>query len=473
MTMSFALVALLAAADPAPAAETPPPAPEAPKVEAPAAPEAPKAEAPAAPAAPASPATAAAPEAPAAPPPAAPAEAAKPKEEKLKLVMGDLSFAPRAMLRVRAEMIGDRTLNSLPPASVIAHRARGGFDAEWKDTAKLVFESHHTRGWGAEQTAAPPAPQDVTVFGKVANSVDLHQGYVGLFVGPTEIRVGRQEIIFTNERVLGLGDWGMTGRSYDAIRLSNRAAGDFNYMGFCSMVRDIDHVPTMTVPSLALCAVGVEHKLMPAFRYAPVALVELTDAANLVQRTTLGARFDGSVGGFSYDVDLYGQPSWVGTDVKFAFLAGARAAYEVDTMMKPKVGLALDYVSGGAPDAGDVVTFDTTWGTNHKFYGWQDFFTNLPVHTLNQGLMDAAVNLNLKEGPFSAQLAVHAFAPTAYTGDGTGFYGIEPDLVARYAMTSWLNLDVGGAVFIPVGDALGRGDDGFAPWAFTAIEAKL
>ncbi len=470
MTMSIALVALLAAADPAPAPEAPPAAEPA-KVEAPATPEAPKAEAPAAPKAEApavaTPAATATPETPKAP------DAAKPKDEKLKLVLGDLSVAPRAQLRVRGEMVGDRTFNSAPPLSIFTHRARGWLDAEWKDTARLVFELQDARGWGAEQTAAPPAPQDVTLFGKVGGSVDLHQGYVGLFVGPAEVRVGRQEIGFGNERVLGVGDWTAAGRSFDAIRVSNRAAGDFNYLAFCSLVRDRDFQPGVTMTELAACGVGVEHKLMAAFRYAPIVMMELTDSEAVMQRVTLGARFDGAVGGFSYDVDAYGQGLWVGRDIKGAFLAGARAAYEIDTMMHPKVGVALDYVSGGDPTTGDMVTFDTGFGTNHKFYGFQDVFTNLPVHTLNRGLLDAAGNVNVKEGAFSAQLAVHAFAPTAYTGPGTAFYGIEPDLVGRYALTNYLNLDVGGAVFLPVGDALGRGDDTFAPWLFTAVDVKL
>ncbi len=430
----------------APAAEAPPPAAEAPPPAPP-----PKAEEPA---------------------PAKDEKPAPPKDEKLALVVGDLRFAPRAQLRVRAEYIGDRTLNAGYPATILHHRARGGFDAEWKDTAKLVFELHDTRGWGAEVTAAPPAPQDVSLFGKVANSVDLHQGYVGLYVGGSEVRVGRQEIVFANERVLGAVDWSMTGRSFDAIRLTNKAPGDFGYSAFCAMVRDVDHVPTATTPGLALCAAGVEHKLMPALRYAPLVMVELTDNDTLLSRATFGARVDGAVSGFSYDVDLFGQTSWVGRDVKLAYLAGARAAYEVDTMMHPKVGGMVDYVSGGDPATADVVTFDTGWGTNHKFYGFQDLFTNLPVHTLNRGLLDAAATLAVKEGPFSAQLAVHAFAPTAYQGGGSAFYGIEPDLVARYALTSNLAFDLGGALFVPVGDALGRGTNA-TPWMFAAVDVKL
>ncbi|MCC7071413.1 MAG: alginate export family protein [Deltaproteobacteria bacterium] len=472
MSPSLAFAALVTLASQAPAEPPPSPPATAPAAEAPA----PAAAAtPAEPPKEASPAPAAGPPTPAEPPKAEappPAAAEKPKDEKLALVLGDLRFSPRAQLRVRGEYIGDRTLSAGYPATIFLHRARGGFDAEWKDTAKLVFELHDTRGWGAETTAAPPAPQDVTVFGKVANSVDLHQGYVGLYLGPTELRVGRQEIIFGNERVLGLGDWGMTGRAYDAIRVSNKAPGDFGYMGFCSLVRDIDHVPTMTVPSLALCAAGVEHKLLPAFRYAPAVLVELTDAQTLLSRATFGARVDGAVAGFSYDIDVFGQTSWVGDAVKLSYLAGARAAYEVDTMMHPKVGAMIDYVSGGDPATSDVVTFNTGWGTNHKYYGFQDLFTNLPVHTLNQGLLDAAANLGVKEGPFSAQLAVHAFAPTAYTGGGSAFYGIEPDLVAKYALTSYLAFDLGGALFVPIGDALGRGTNA-TPWGFVAVDVKL
>ncbi|MBI1944215.1 MAG: alginate export family protein [Deltaproteobacteria bacterium] len=468
MTPSFALAALFALAAQAPATD-PPPAAEPPKDEAPAAP--PEATPPA--------------EAPkdASPPPEAvkpveppkveePKKAEKPKDEKLALVLGDLSVTPRAQLRVRGESIGNKTLQpDLAPATIFTHRARLGLGAEWKDVGRFVVDMQDVRGWGAEVTAAPPAPQDVTLFGKVANSVDMHQAFAGVFIGPTELRVGRQEIAFANERVLGAVDWVQQARAFDAISIANKAPGDFGYLAFCSIVRDLDHTPTATAPGLALCGVGVEHKIMPAFRYAPLVMVEATDNETLLSRATFGARFDGAVAGFSYDVDAFGQTSWVGTDVKLAYLAGVRAAYEVDTMLKPKAGITFDYVSGGDPATADVVTFNTTYGTNHKFYGFQDLFLNLPVDTANRGLLDAALNLAVKEGPFSAQLAVHVFGPTA--GDGGGaLYGIEPDLVGKYDLTKQVSLQVGGSLFVPVGEALGRGDQ-TTPWAFAMLDVKL
>ncbi|OGQ17085.1 MAG: hypothetical protein A2138_25765 [Deltaproteobacteria bacterium RBG_16_71_12] len=395
----------------------------------------------------------------------------KPKDEKLALVLGDLSVAPRAQLRVRGELIGDRTLAGGVSQTVFTHRARLGLGAEWKDVARLVVDVQDVRGWGAEVTAAPPAPQDVTLFGKVAGSVDLQQAFAAVALGPAELRVGRQAIAFSNERVIGGVDWTQQGRSFDAIAIASKAPGTFGYTGFCSIVRDLDFVPTATTPGLALCAVNVEHKVLPAFRYAPIVMVEMTDNDTLLSRATFGARFDGAVAGFSYDVDALGQTSWVGRDVKLAYLAGVRANYEVDTMLHPKAGVTLDYVSGGDPATADVVTFDTTYGTNHKFYGFQDLFLNLPVHTLNRGLLDAAVNLAVTEGPFSAQLAVHAFAPTAYDGPGA-FYGIEPDLVGKYDLSKQVSLHLGGSLFVPVGEALGRGDQ-TAPWLYGMLDVKL
>lgn len=469
MTPSLAFAALFALAAQAPAPDAPPPSAEPLKDEAPAAP--PEATPPAEPPTEAAkPAVAAPVEAPKA---AEPAKAAdKPKEEKLALVLGDLSVTPRAQLRVRGEFIGDKTLAGGISQTVFTHRARLGASADWKDTARFVLEMQDVRGWGAEVVAAPPpAPQDVTLFGKTAGSVDLHQAFAGVALGPTELRVGRQAISVGNERVLGGADWVQQGRAFDAISIANKAPGDLGYLGFCSLVRDLDHVPTATTPGLALCAVAVEHKLMPAFRYAPIVMVEMTDGNTLLSRATFGARFDGAVAGFSYDVDALGQTSWVGDQIKYAYLAGVRAGYEVDTVMHPKAGVTFDYVSGGDPATKDVVTFDTTYGTNHKFYGFQDLFLNLPVHTMNRGLLDAAINLAVKEGPFSAQLAVHAFAPTAYDGEGA-LYGIEPDLVGKYDVTKQLSLHVGGALFVPVSEALGRGDQ-VAPWLYAMLDIKL
>ncbi len=383
----------------------------------------------------------------------------------------ELAVKPRAQIRVRLEEIGDKTLKGAPEATVISHRARAGLDAVWKDTARLVFEIQDVRNWGGD-TVAPLLPPDPTVFGQTPGSLDLHQAFMAVMSESLEARVGRQEISFSNERILGSADFGQLGRSFDAVRVGSAAGKPFSWLAFLSSIRDPDVQPG--TEEIFLWGVGVEHKVSDAFRYAPILLLESDEALAQapLYKGTFGARVDGNIGAFNYDLDGYGQAGWLGKNLSAAFLLGGRLRYQFDTFLSPKLGVFSDYVSGGNAATDSISTFSTTYGTNHKFYGYQDLFTNLPLHTANQGLWDSGGALWLQEGDISGQFAFHVFSATDYQGSGSALYGMEPDFVIRFNTYSFYSLELGGSLFIPAGDALGRGTTP-TPWTYVAFDMKI
>jgi len=75
--------------------------------------------------------------------------------------------------------------------------------------------------------------QDARVFGyrrrpiagTVQNPADLRQAYVELgssLEGPWALRAGRQDLTFGDQRLIGAGDWGNVGRTFDAVRLTHQ-----------------------------------------------------------------------------------------------------------------------------------------------------------------------------------------------------------------------------------------------------------
>jgi hypothetical protein len=214
------------------------------------------------------------------------------------------------------------------------------------------------------------------------------------------------------------------------------------------------------------------HLLLQPLKLFNAAPMILWDTNSLAERSrvTAGARINGKDQGFSYDVEAYYQGANVADGLTTAFMAAARAGYALDTTMHPAFGVFVDYLSGdGNLDSTDGLSaFDTLYATNHKFYGFQDLFLNLPLHTAGQGLIDFGGSAGVSEGAYSAKLIVHGFAPAENNSAEDAFYGVEPDLVFGYKLNKHLGAAAGLSYFFPMGGALGRGDTP-TPWGFLQV----
>lgn len=472
--LTVVVVSLILAAAEAPSEPTSPVAPVATEAEpAPAAEPVPEAEpAPAAvvPEA-AAPTPTPAPPAPTPLPTSAPATLTSP----FRFMAGPLAITPRAQVRVRGEFVGDRNLRGGdvdaggdPNKALVSERTRIGASLELAPM-QLLIEIQDSRVWGGEKVAEG-LPNDPTIFGQALGSVDLHQGFLGLHLGDVEARFGRQEISLQNERLIGLADFGNLGRAWDAIRVFT-PRGATTWSAFGAVVQDRD---AGAATDQFVAVVSAESAVTPWLRLSPIVEVE-ADLTGETWRTTLGSRVDGALGAFGYDVEIYGQPTRAPDGaVRAGGLAGARVNYGIDDVfLHPRLGVMTDVFTGTADATGatGALPFQSAFGTNHKFYGFQDLFTNLPLHTKNQGLIDTAATLWLKEGDFSAVAFVHVFMPFA-TADEAAIFGIEPDVVASWTFTKNLALEVGTAVFVPIGTALGRGES-VAPWVYLQLNAAL
>ncbi len=83
----------------------------------------------------------------------------------------------------------------------------------------VFAQAHDSQAWGRDQRGFPPFAE---------NSIDLRQAYVEL--GATEsktfgLRVGRQEFVFGDQRLVGNAGWPNGARSFDAVRATVRGNG--------------------------------------------------------------------------------------------------------------------------------------------------------------------------------------------------------------------------------------------------------
>lgn len=110
-------------------------------------------------------------------------------------------------IRVRSE-VDMRDFNHRTAANTYTLlRTRLGFEAIPLENVRVFIQARDSRVFGEE-------PHTLANF----RNLDLHQGYVEikkLFTDELTLRLGRQELAYANERLIGAVGWHNVGRSFD------------------------------------------------------------------------------------------------------------------------------------------------------------------------------------------------------------------------------------------------------------------
>jgi hypothetical protein len=350
------------------------------------------------------------------------------------------------------------------------------------------------------------SPTDwLTVFGEGQNSsstgdkrnpnpqsdgpFDLHQGYVqlgGIENMPLSLKVGRQELSYGDERLIGAFDWDNVGRSFDAAKLRYEHK-DFWIDAFTGRVV-IPNDNEFDQPNWHDWFSGVYGSTRSLVPKTELQLYFLADNANgespMVVTTygrgnsphdiyTVGSRLQtlpGQLSGWDFNGEFAGQfgdfqyapgtPGVVNGERlnHLAYATHVEGGYTlVKTDFKPRFALGFDYASGdGDPTDKEHNTFVNLYPTNHKFYGAMDFLSW-------QNLIDPYLKASIAPAKgLSIALTYNAFW-LASTSDflyqvnqvprTTGGYGIHPqngsfvgqeiDLIATYQPTRFLQAQAG------------------------------
>jgi hypothetical protein len=325
--------------------------------------------------------------------------------------------------------------------------------------------------------------QDVRLFGEETNTLadyradafDLHQGYLELAAFPVlggAFRVGRQEMVFGEQRLVGAVDWAQQGRSLDGARYTSPDLGGVT-VDLIAVKLQESSSPNHPFDgeffgSWANLGLGSAGTLDAWGLY-------LTDSRPAgTDEVTVGGLWRAAMG--PLDVRLEGSVQTgkrAGVDVS-AYMLGARAGGR----LHPSATLTLwyDYLSGNKdPLDDDLGVFNTLFATNHLYYGLADYFTDIPAHTGGLGLQDAAVKLALT--PFTRtglNADFHVFR-TAQSGSlSTRELANELDLTLTHRLSPALTV-TSGYSFVQVMDGmkeLGRLEEN-AHWAFVMLNASF
>jgi len=216
-------------------------------------------------------------------------------------------------------------------------RTRLTIEARPAPNLRAVIQLQDSRVWGEEPSTAANL-----------QNIDLHQGYfIWEKIGGSSfaLKLGRQELSYGDERLIGAFGWSNVGRSFDAIKLSYRGGGFF-VDGFTATTRE-----TIALEQDAsFSGVYAGFSGLPFGKLEGYALVKLDDreafaseldptALGTLSIQTFGVRAVGPGGKspFSYGAELAFQTGDFGDDEHEAWAAHLRAAYKLPTSLRLQI----------------------------------------------------------------------------------------------------------------------------------------
>ena len=330
--------------------------------------------------------------------------------------------------------------------------------------------------------------------------VDLHQAYFTLGNHkefPLSLKVGRQELSYGDERLVGAFAWNNIGRVFDAVKVrwqNPLFAADFftskvvlpndnnfnnwnDYNLFSGTHLTSRKIPK-TITELYFFARNEDLGVATADRGAVLPFQTPAPAARDIY--TVGGRIKSAtneLGNFDYTIEgAYQFGTWQATTVSaeldqdaYAFMANVGYSFP-DVFGKPRVALEYAFGSGDSnPNDGKHETFDNLYPTNHKFYGYMDFFSWQNLHDVRAMIsLKPTTRLSLAveghmfwvadtaDNIYNAGGVGRGAGATAGTGFGRNpgydsYLGSEVDVIAGYAVNKFINLEAGYGHFF-VGD---------------------
>lgn len=141
-----------------------------------------------------------------------------------------------------------------------------------------------------------------------------------------------------------------------------------------------------------------------------------------------------------------------------------------------KIGLGADLISGDT-NGKPYHAFETSYGTNHLYYGFMDYFINVSKDTKYRGLNDFYLTGEWKKQdfPFSVGLNLHHMMSNQ-PFKNLNTFGQEADLTLKYKVMEKTNLSLGLSAFMP-GDIFkdneffGKNLNGVAYWTYFMISS--
>lgn len=404
------------------------------------------------------------------------------------------------------------------------------------EAPEAFFTSQRTRlnvGYGGHRFKIYTSIQDVRVWGQDASSINrittdafdglmLHEGWTefslldtGNIAGNFTVKIGRQELVYDDVRLLGNLDWLQQGRRHDAALLkfeqhgwiahagagfnqnSERKSGTaYNGVpagypastnGMASMYKSMQFIylgRKLAFGSASLLAFKDDFS---RFSFADTDSLKLKPiySNKTWSRLTAGGNFSGTVYkklAFALSAFYQGGQYREGTELD-EYLFSVSLMYAATS--KFSVGPGMDITSGnnGNDPSKKFQRFDPLYGTPHKFWGYMDYFYVADGFGPN-GLVNYYLKTKYKAKKNLMLTAdIHRFVLPEAIPSETGALldkalGTEIDLVVNYGLTNLINIEGGFSTMFSTPTMVSakvknvNGADDVSKWAYLMISIK-
>lgn len=352
---------------------------------------------------------------------------------------------------------------------------RHGFKTLAADDAKAAFQvSQRTRlkaGYTVKGLKFGITLQDIRLWGETpqltatSNRTMLHEGWAELALGAkAALKIGRQELVYDDARILGNVDWAQQARAHDLLLFKYENTFKLHAGAAFNQASDLLFGTTyeMTTNYKTMQFVWLNKKF-DAFGASVLFLnngMEYKYTENSVDKykTVFSQTFGTHLEYAAKSLKLAGNAYYsTGKDAADRDLSAYNLMLTADLNLTKNVttGLGYELLSGTsqktmATDADYINnSFNPFYGTNHKFNGFMDYFF-VGNHLNSVGLSDLFASVSAKHKSTNVQLTGHFFsaandvlAANSTTEVMKKYLGTEIDLTVTYKVNEMTSFTAG------------------------------
>lgn len=401
----------------------------------------------------------------------------------LSIAQTQAQLTVTAQLRTRTEFRdgqGAPLQEGVDPAFFTSQRTRLGLGFQ-AYRLKMGLTVQDVRVWG----------QDVSTINRTTtqdnNGFMVHEAWAEVLLtdtnsqkGELALKIGRQELHYDDQRLIGNLDWLQQARRHDALLLKYHHGNWWIHTGFAynqnketsngtgyiltpaggypgntnggSMYKSFQYMHANKVYAGGRLSVLFFSDQFSKYR------TEINNGSSVKvwekgvwTRMTTGFYAEKKAGNANLTAAGYFQ---FGKNAKGQDLSAWLLSMEYFQQVRNqwKLGLGLDYTTGGSSE-GRSNAFDPLYGTPHKFWGLMDYFYAGSGFG-EKGLIDYSIRSRHKVGEKGELLLdLHQFSSASSVMDvnGRGLsrnFGTELDLVGKYSLTRMIGMELGYSHFL-------------------------
>ena len=294
-------------------------------------------------------------------------------------------------------------------AALINNRSR--ITMEYKrEKLSLSLSAQHVGVWG-QDTQNPTDGR--AMFNEAWTNL---MPVKGLF-----LKIGRQSLIYDDERLLGGLDWHVSGRYHDALKMGYENEKNKVHL-ILAFNQDKDRLAASS--GTYYSSAGQPYKIMhtawyqlnpnEVFNISFLAMnlgfqTGVVGTAKMKYMQTVGTNLSIKPGDFQLYGNFYLQTGKTKKDKNIAaFMWTVNASFKLSNAVKLTAG--SDYLSGDNKKTPKYEAFDVLYGTHHKYYGNMDYYY---PNDFSYGLWDNQIGVSVKtSSKFNFSVICHIFQST-------------------------------------------------------------